>query len=301
MRISLFALMVTGSLFGQPPTPPPLTVPEGTTKEDFERALRERTEQMREYEQHMAREFAKRGKRYLTSVERSQFPRLGALLSTPSKALRTQLDLPKEQGLILSKVKKDSVAAKAGLKDHDILLELNEKPVNEDPILFAEALKKIKADAEITVVVLRKGKNETIKGIKLPKAKKVDPTLPRGIDDGLVDPAVPPGIPPRPRGVFPAIPPVPPIRGGGKGISMSMFRNGDRFTCRYQEGSLIISLVGTSGKGKAKVSKIHIQDGRESNDYKELTKVPERYQDKVKSLVEMVEKGNARIELKQKD
>jgi hypothetical protein len=78
----------------------------------------------------------------------------------------------------------------------------------------------------------------------------------------------------------------------------TLFRNEDRFTARHQEGTLVITLTGKVADGKAKVSEIHVQDGASGNTYESVDKVPERYRDKVKNLVEMSEKGSAKIEIK---
>jgi hypothetical protein len=76
----------------------------------------------------------------------------------------------------------------------------------------------------------------------------------------------------------------------------SVMRTNDRFTTRHQEGNLIITLTGTVTGGKAKLSEIHVQDGTETGTYKSVDKVPERYRDKVKNLVEMSEKGEVKVE-----
>jgi hypothetical protein len=78
----------------------------------------------------------------------------------------------------------------------------------------------------------------------------------------------------------------------------TLFRGDDRFTLRHQEGSLVITLTGKVADGKAQMSEIHVQDGRESNKYESVDKVPERYRDKVKNLMEMSEKSSGRIEIK---
>src|SRR5207237_3713548 len=103
---------------------------------------------------------------------RQQEPRLGVRLDRPSGTLVDQLDLPKGQGLIVEDVVKDSAAAKAGLKKHDILLELAGKPVPNDVQEFARMLKDIKPDTKVDAVVLRKTRKEAVKGITLPKAKE---------------------------------------------------------------------------------------------------------------------------------
>jgi hypothetical protein len=84
---------------------------------------------------------------------------------------------------------------------------------------------------------------------------------------------------------------------GGRGVMTATFRNGDRFTTRHQEGNLVITVTGKVAGGKTTVSEIHVRDGGESHDYPSLEKVPERYRDKVKNLIEMSEKGNAHIEV----
>jgi hypothetical protein len=77
-----------------------------------------------------------------------------------------------------------------------------------------------------------------------------------------------------------------------------MIRTQDRFTLRHQEGSLIISLTGQTADGKPKIKEINVQDGLRSEKYESVDKVPERYRDKVQNLIEMSEKGSARIDIK---
>jgi beta-lactamase regulating signal transducer with metallopeptidase domain len=219
--------------------------------------------------------------------------RLGARLESPSATLAEQLDLPKGQGLVLREVTKDSAADKAGLKPHDILLELNGKPVPDRLDGLAKLMRDIKADEKVDAVVLRKGKKETIKDLALPEAKAAAP--------GLGLPFAPPGgfppaINPPPLPNVPALPAIPGVAAimagaGGQGMMMTMFRTKDRFTTRHQEGSLVITLTGKVSDGKAKVAEIHVQDARESNQYESADKVPEPYRDKVKNLIEMTEKG----------
>ena len=76
------------------------------------------------------------------------------------------------------------------------------------------------------------------------------------------------------------------------------FRTNDHFTTRHQEGSLVITLTGKVADGKAAVNEISVQDGGESHTYESVDKVPEKYRDKVKNLVEMSEKGSVKVEVK---
>jgi hypothetical protein len=98
--------------------------------------------------------------------------RLGAQLEKPNEALVDQFDLPKGQGQLITQVNDSSAADKAGLRAHDILLELDGKPVSSDPGEFAKQLGDIKADTPVDAVVVRKGKKETVKGISLPEEQK---------------------------------------------------------------------------------------------------------------------------------
>jgi hypothetical protein len=233
--------------------------------------------------------------------------RLGARVEQPSPTLADQLDLPRDTGLIIDEIRPDSPAAKAGLKPHDVLLELNGKPVPNDPARFVRMLNEIKADTKVDAVVLRKGKKETIKGLTLPEAKDVGPGFPGGPPGGF-----PGGGPPAGRGfgggaVFPPGGGPPGGfpgggfgvgGGGGRGVMTTIFRTSDHFTTRYQEGSLVITVTGKVEDGKGKTTEIQIQDGRETHKYESVDKVPEQYRDKVKNLVETSEKSGTKIEIK---
>jgi len=224
--------------------------------------------------------------------------RLGVQVDVPAVTLVEQLDLPKDQGLVVEKLQPDSAAAKAGVKEHDILLEVDGKPVPSDPSKLVQLLQEIKADKAIDLVVLRKGKRETVKGVKLPEAK-AQGSHPFGLQPVFpnLDGA---------QNVLPQLQVMPPninVFGGfgginGQGVMTSMFRSGDRYTLRHQEGTLIVTMTGKVEEGKAKLSGIQIQDGAVSTKYESVDKVPEQYRDKVKNLVEMTEKSALKIELK---
>ena len=89
----------------------------------------------------------------------------------PSAAMIDQLDLPKDQGMVLADVGPNSPAAKAGLKANDILLEVNGKAVSSKKDEADKVLAAVEANKAVDVVVMRKGKKETLKGLKLPEAK----------------------------------------------------------------------------------------------------------------------------------
>jgi hypothetical protein len=104
--------------------------------------------------------------------------RLGATLEPASDALAEQLDLPKNQGQLITQITPESGAAKAGLKASDILLELNGKPVPRSLPDFAGALEGIKSETPVVAVVLRKGVKKEVKDVKLIDAPPAPAALP---------------------------------------------------------------------------------------------------------------------------
>lgn len=228
--------------------------------------------------------------------QRQHEGRLGVRVQKPSSVLAEQLDLPKGQGLVIEHVLPQSAAAKAGLKVHDLLLEFEGKPVPDDVAKFIKMLDAIKANTPVDVVVLRKGKKETIKGLSLPEAKGKQRFQFKAAPGTAFVPAQP-GGPFRFQLGQPDI--LLPGTGGpgSHGVITTIFRTKDSFNTRYQEGSLVITVTGGVADGKSKVKQIEIQDGGKNETYERLDKVPEQYRDKVKSLIEMSEKTNLKIEV----
>lgn len=95
---------------------------------------------------------------------------IGLHLATPSSTLRQQLGLAKNAGLVIDKVSDDSSAGKAGLKAHDVLVQIDGKSVPSDVAAFRKLLAAMPPAAIVDVVVVRQGKQETIKGLMLPAA-----------------------------------------------------------------------------------------------------------------------------------
>jgi hypothetical protein len=218
------------------------------------------------------------------ALPRPEEGRLGVRIGKPSDTLVDQLDLPKGQGLVIEDVTADSAAAKAGMKTHDILLELNGKPVPSDPQEMAKLVREIKPDTPVDALVLRKGRKETLKGLKLPEAKAVErPALPEA--NGF--PGLPgaDGLP----GLFPNL---------NNRATVTIRRNNDQFNAREHDRNVTITATGTLADGKATLKELRVKDGAETKTYESLDKVPEQYRDKAKSLVEMAEKGKGRLELR---
>jgi len=222
--------------------------------------------------------------------------RLGVQVKSPSPTLVDQLDLPKGQGLVVEEVLPESAAAKAGIKPHDVLLEINGKAVPDKGEELAKLLEGVAAKKPVEAVVLRKGKKETVKGLTLPERRAAAPELP---ENNFPFPAVPRIEVPRIDVQVPALNGFNAFAGaGGAGnVMTTTFRSRDRFTTRHQEGSLVITMTGKVADGKSQVTEVRVQDGRESHRYESVDKVPAEYRDKVKSLVESTNKTNARIDV----
>lgn len=94
--------------------------------------------------------------------------RLGLKLSVPDKVVVSQLGLEKNQGLVIDSVKANTPAAKLGLLAADILVKIDGTPVPNSTAAFRKLLTDLKPDATFEVVVLRKGKPETVKGLTVP-------------------------------------------------------------------------------------------------------------------------------------
>jgi hypothetical protein len=102
----------------------------------------------------------------VSSTPRQQAPKfwiglLGGAI-TPDSPLRAHLDLPEGQGLIVASIVPDSPAAKAGLKQHDILLRANDNNLHEMSDLVDLVLSEGPKKGQITLEVLRHNKRETV-------------------------------------------------------------------------------------------------------------------------------------------
>ena len=87
------------------------------------------------------------------------------LLAGPIQAdhpLRAQIDVPENQGLLVAEVVPKSPAAKAGLKQHDILLKGNDNDLREMKDLITLVMTEGSKKGEIKLDVLRRNKHETL-------------------------------------------------------------------------------------------------------------------------------------------
>jgi beta-lactamase regulating signal transducer with metallopeptidase domain len=208
--------------------------------------------------------------------------RLGVTVDKPNPVLADQLDLPKGQGLVVKEVAKDSPAAKAGIKPNDILLGLGGYTVTNDPAALPKLVEKIEADTSVDWLILRKSKRETLKGTSLPRGT--------GSWEPRLDTAKS-TLNPNTAFTF--------AGASAQGsIQTTCLRTGDRFNTRYQEGSLIITVTGKVAGDKTEVEEIHVQDGKATNRYESVERVPAQYRDKVNYAVRISGGADIRIETK---
>ncbi len=101
----------------------------------------------------------------------SEEERLGISASTPQQALANQLGLKKDVGVVIDRVAADSAAEKAGLKKYDVLIKLDGNAVASGYGAFRKQLTLLKSETPVEAVVIRNGKEETIKGLTMPAPK----------------------------------------------------------------------------------------------------------------------------------
>ncbi len=196
---------------------------------------------------------------------------------------------------MLHNVKADSAAAKAGLKNHDILLELGSKKVSSQVNEFVKVLNEFKTGDKVAAVVVRKGKKETVKDVTLPEVPKANPF---GIPGGIF----PKGIPNFPGGIPNIqIPNIQIFPGGLQGANvLTIVRTQNGFTTQAQDGNRSIRVSGTIEGGKATVKAIEIRDGGETKKYQTVDQVPENLGDRVREMIRLSEGGGIQFQLPQK-
>jgi serine protease Do len=87
---------------------------------------------------------------------------LGIYLQEIDKEISEAFNLEKSEGALVSEVTKDSPAEKAGLKQGDIIVEYNGRPV-KNMGSFRNDISKLEPNSEITLKIIREGKPLTVK------------------------------------------------------------------------------------------------------------------------------------------
>ncbi len=277
---------------GLPPAPLPVPIPPlGLNGGDFQKIQEQMLKQMEE----VMRAAGARGGVILGPGGIQQFPgmgggRLGARVERPSDVLVSQLDLPIGTGLVIVDVPAESTAGKIGIKPHDILLEIAGKSVSSQANEFVRSLKDVKEDAAIDIVVLRKGKKETLKGVKLPAARELPdlllPLLPFFPDGALPFPIpvpVLPGLIP----VGPALGPQPQIIGPGETVRVEQVN--DAFTVFYAKKGVKVTVTGSKDAGgQPKAESIEVDDDGKMTKAESIEKLPKEYQELARTALKSI-------------
>lgn len=206
--------------------------------------------------------------------------RLGVTLQPVPEAVVEQLDLPKDKGLLVAGVAEGSPAAKAGIKANDILLSVAGKDVAADPGAATRQVAALKPGEATDVVVLRKGKKQTI-SVTLPEEKKAD----------VEKRAETPRKPDAPRAA--ARPKVAGGEGGSdaKSMRVTVTVNDDEFNIRADRDGVRYTIDGKLDGGKPVPSAIVIRADGKSSEFSSWEKVPAEHRDAVKKLLTSVSGG----------
>ena len=87
--------------------------------------------------------------------------RLGASVTVPDARLIKQ-GLPEGLGLVIDKVRPDSPAATAGIKEQDVLVEFKGERIENSPSAFYRFVAGLKGGVKMTALVVRNGKPEVV-------------------------------------------------------------------------------------------------------------------------------------------
>jgi hypothetical protein len=192
--------------------------------------------------------------------------RFGIRFSPPSSDLREHLGLPRDQGLVIDEVFPNTPAAKAGLKAKDIVLKLNDQAVPSETIQALKLFADVKDGASADLTILRRGKEEVIKGIK-PASADAAANIRRWVTAQVR---------------FADAEKVP-----EKGALVTIRSDGGKFTATQREKNLTITITGTLKDGKATNLEILIKEGKE--EFKgTLATVPEVWRPRVNRLLELI-------------
>ena len=218
----------------------------------------------------------------------------GAALEPAGDALLDQLNLPAGKGMIVTSVDADSAAGKAGLKTHDLVIKVNDKSVAGDAKEMVKALGKNDPETPVDLVVVRKGKEQTLKGVKLPEVA-LAPTGGFGIGEGPAFPAFPvgpggglklPKIDPK-IGGFGGFP-FPPGGININGMKLQLTRDKDDFNSTYEKDKLKIAIKGKMDGKTAKVDEIAITEGDSTKKYEKVKDVPEAHRETVDRIIQVI-------------
>jgi hypothetical protein len=214
--------------------------------------------------------------------------RFGIMIEPVPDLLREQVEIPANAGQVVKEVVPGSVAEKVGMKVNDIVIEFNGKSVPVDSREFVQMVLDHKANVETTIVVIRKGKKETIKGVKLPEVKAQAPAFQPNIDAAIVG------------DVDKLLKELVEQRGialdldltdfGKQGIALDVADadgNGT-FSIQSSRNGVEITITGSRNGKEKQVKSIKIKEGDTTVEVESVDKVPEQYREVVQKLLKSV-------------
>lgn len=220
----------------------------------------------------------------------------GLRLEKPSPELRAQLGLDEKEALVVAGVDKNSLGDKAGVKANDVLLKIGKQAVPSDLTEFAKLVKEQKSNEPTDLVVIRKGKEETIKSAKMPVVVQNVGGGAGGLGGiggaggfgggGIGGAGGFGGI-----GGFPANPFLPgkltklhmefDVNGG----KLVKDQDGDKFSGEFSKDDLKIAVNGTLENGLPKIGEITVREGKEAKKYTSPRDVPAQHRAMVQQLL----------------
>ncbi|MSU77954.1 MAG: PDZ domain-containing protein [Gemmataceae bacterium] len=218
----------------------------------------------------------------------------GMKLGSVTPKDREDLGLPDMEGLAIVAVDPNSDAEKAGVKAKDILVKINGKPVPNDGAGLEKLVKDLNAE-KFDIVVLRDGKEETLKGTQMPALVQNNPIGGGGRAGGI---QIRNGfmlrgfqITPRPNPNQPKLPMAGiPLQNSSSDINVNGTRiirkqRGADFTGEFSKDDLRINVGGVIENGAAKVTDITVQDGKDTKKFTSIADAPANYRVIIEQLL----------------
>jgi hypothetical protein len=208
----------------------------------------------------------------------------GVRLGKVDANLQQQLGLEEKEGLIVMAVDPISAAEKAGLKASDVLVRVNDKSVPNDLAGFAKLVKDERVDQAADIVVVRGGKEETIKAAKMPAVVQANPNA----GGGRIGRPGLPGI------VIPRMQINPFLQGPIQKLHLEMTVNGakmvrkqdgNQFSGEYSKDELRITISGKIENDRANPTEITITQGKEMKKYTSIREVPAQHRLVIQQLM----------------
>jgi membrane-associated protease RseP (regulator of RpoE activity) len=214
----------------------------------------------------------------------------GVRMEKASLEMQTDLGLGETEGLVVLSVAANSVGEQVGLKVNDVLVKFGDKSVPNDATSFGMLVKEHKAEEPIDLVVVRDGKEETLKGAKMPAlvqnlTGKGGGFGGRGRGGVLIFP---------PFKINPRVPNDPMQPGTIQNMRVEMNVNGakifrkqtnDQFFGEYSKDDLKITVTGKVENGQVKPAEITVTEGKETKKYTSLRDVPAHHRALVQQLM----------------